>query len=294
MGKVSKAMDKASRADSSLAHAEKSPEKPPEKVAPKKKETELVSRERSTENASKKQVLNSGSWDERVSLATAVTGPIAETFRTLRTRILHPDNGKPAKSILVTSATPGEGKSFVCANLGIALAQGMDTYSLIVDCDLRKPALDNIFGLSQDRGLVNYLRDDDDLASMIIPSGVDTLSLLPAGAPPVNPAELLGSSNMTRLISELESRYDDRILILDSPPMQAASETAILAQHVDGIVLVVRWGGSRREYVQKMVERVGKDRIIGVVFNAYKENVMDAKVFGSYGYHADYAHKEGK
>ena len=170
----------------------------------------------------------------------------------------------------------------------------MDNYSLIVDCDLRKPALHRFFGLPVDRGLVNFLRDGDDLSSMIVPSGVDTLSLLPAGPPPVNPAELLGSANMTRLVDELESRYDDRILILDSPPMQAASETAILAQHVDGVILVVRWGSSRREYVQKLVERVGRDRIIGIVFNAYKENVLDAKVFGSYGYRYDYAYKEGK
>ncbi len=289
MGKFSKAMDKASQVASPRAQAEKIPKK----VIPEKKEPEAVVSEHLTVNNQKKHGLNAGAWDERLSLATAVSGPVAEKFRVLRTRILHPDNGKQIKSILVTSATPGEGKSFVCANLGIALAQGMDNYSLIVDCDLRKPALHKFFGLPLERGLVNYLRDGEELTSMIIPSGVETLTLLPAGPPPVNPAELLGSDSMIRLVDELESRYDDRILILDSPPMEAASETAILAQHVDAVILVVRWGGGRREYVQKLVERIGKDRIIGVVFNAYKENVLDAKVFGSYGYeYGGYSHKE--
>jgi exopolysaccharide/PEP-CTERM locus tyrosine autokinase len=281
-------MDKASQVDSPRVQAEKTPKK----VIPEKKEPEVVASEHLPVDNQKKPGLNAGAWDERLSLATAVSGQVAEKFRVLRTRILHPDNGKQIKSILVTSATPGEGKSFVCANLGIALAQGMDNYSLIVDCDLRKPALHKFFGLPLERGLVNYLRDGEELTSMIIPSGVETLTLLPAGPPPVNPAELLGSDSMIRLVDELESRYDDRILILDSPPMEAASETAILAQHVDAVILVVRWGGSRREYVQKLVERIGKDRIVGVVFNAYKENVLDAKVFGSYGYEYGYSHKE--
>jgi len=291
--KFSKALDKASQTDSSPIRAESQPHKePPGEVhkEPKPQPSPRPVLARKTQAPS----LSSGAWDERLSLATTGASPVAENFRTLRTRILHPDSGKVPRSLLVTSASPGEGKSFVCANLGIALAQGMDNYSLIVDCDLRKPALHKFFGLSLDRGLVNFLRDGEDLSRMIVPSGVETLSLLPAGSTPVNPAELLGSANMTRLLDELESRYDDRILILDSSPLQAASETAILAQHVDGVILVVRWGGGRREYVKKLVERIGRDRIIGVVFNAYQENVLDAKVFGSYGYEYDYAYKEGK
>jgi len=288
VGKVSKALDKASQTDTSPA--------PPVDKPQAGVQGETVSspppESRENQRVSKAEVPASGSWDERLSLSTTISGPVAESFRTLRTRILHPADGKIPRSLLVTSATPGEGKSFVCANLGIALAQGIDTYSLMVDCDLRKPALHRLFGLSVERGLVNHLRDGDDLARMIVPSGVETLSLLPAGPPPVNPAELLGSANMTRLVDELESRYDDRIILLDSPPLQAASETAILAQHVDGVILVVRWGGGRREHVLKLVERIGRERIIGVVFNAYKENVLDAKVFGYYEYQDNFTYGE--
>lgn len=290
MGKVSKALDKASQTDISPAR----PAEKPQAVVQEKTMSSPLPESRENQRGSKTAVPASGSWDERLSLATTTSGPVAESFRALRTRILHPADGKVPKSLLVTSATPGEGKSFVCANLGIALAQGIDTHSLMVDCDLRKPALHRLFGLSVERGLVNHLRDGDDLAQMIVPSGMDTLSLLPAGPPPVNPAELLGSANMTRLVDELGSRYDDRVILLDSPPLQAASETAILAQHVDGVVLVVRWGGGRREHVQKLVERIGRERIIGVVFNAYKENVLDAKVFGYYEYQDNYTYGEKK
>ena len=221
-------------------------------------------------------------WDERLIKAMAARGAVAESFRALRTRILHPESGKPLRNILITSASPGEGKSFVCANLGISFAQGVDNQSLLVDCDLRKPSLGKLLGVSNEKGLVNYLRDEETLSNLIVDVGVDQLRIIPAGPPPVNPAELLGSSIMERLIEELGSRYDDRIVLFDSPPLHAAAETSILAKHVDAVVLVVRSGGSRREYVQSLVEQIGKEKIIGVVFNAYTSTLLDNKMFGSY------------
>ena len=282
MGKISKAFDKAtqeeivsdgSRQTASMAEEEGAPVSPPEPKKSKPVRQDTKGR-------------MSTSWDERLTRATMLTGPAAESFRTLRSRILHPASGIIPKSLLITSAIPGEGKSFVCANLGVALAQGVDQHCLMVDCDLRKPALHKLFGLSPSVGLVNHLRDREDLSSLLLPTGVETLSLLPAGPPPVNPSELLGSGSMTRLIEEIENRYDDRIILLDSPPVQAASETAVLAHNVDGVVLVVRWGGSRREHLHKLVELIGPERIVGVVFNAFESNVLDSKVFGSYEYYA--------
>jgi len=230
------------------------------------------------------RVLEQGSWDERLIKATGISSSVAESFRTLRTKILHPESGNPIRKVLVTSAVPGEGKSFVCANMAVSFAQGVDHHALMVNCDLRKPALEKMFGLSNEQGLVNYLRDNTDLGSLITEVGVNKLSLLPAGPPPVNPAELLGSDMMEQLVDELAGRYDDRVVFFDSPPMQVASETAVLAKNVDGIILVVRWGASRREYVQSLVEQIGKANIIGVVFNAYKSTIVDNKVFGSYEY----------
>lgn len=220
-------------------------------------------------------------WDERLQKSVLLSGQAVENFRTLRTRILYPAEGKPPRSLLVTSAAPGEGKSFVCANLGILLAQGIKEHSLVVDCDLRNPSMHNLFGLKNDTGLVDYLANRYELPEVIVKTGADKLSLLPAGPIPENPAELLGSARMLHLARELVGRYEDRIVILDSPPLQAAAETAILAKHVDGVVVVVRWGGSRREHVRELVELVGREKIIGVVFNSRKVSKIESFLFGN-------------
>jgi exopolysaccharide/PEP-CTERM locus tyrosine autokinase len=258
------------------------PEQPP--VTNKQKEK--LPRRHSSEGKKREKtaplILERGDWDERLMQATAIAGPVAEIFRTLRTRILHRESSKRVKNVLVTSTVAGEGKSFVCANLGLSVAQGMDHHGLLVDCDFRKPSLAKMFGQTNERGLVDYLRDNEDLGNLIKDVGVDKLSIIPAGRPPVNPAELLGSEMMEQLIHELGSRYDDRIVFFDSPPLQAASETVILAKHVDAVVLVVRWGVSRREHVMSLVETFGREKIVGIVFNSYKTNVLDYKVFGSY------------
>lgn len=225
-----------------------------------------------------------GRWDERLVLATATTGPVAESIRNLRTRILHPQSGTRPRSLLVTSASPKEGKSFICANLGISLAQGVDHHCLLVDCDLRRPTQHALFGLGNQSGLSDYLQHRKTIPELLTPTGIDKLALMPAGPRSINPSELLGSSTMASLVEELVTRYTDRIVLFDSPPLHAASETAILAQQVDGVVLVVRYGASRREYVQTLVETIGRDKIVGVVFNAFTSNMIDTTVFGYYEY----------
>lgn len=235
-----------------------------------------------------------GQWDDRLVLATATTGPVAESIRALRTRILYPSEGPAPHSILVTSAAPGEGKSFICANLGISLAQAMDNYCLLVDCDLRRPTQHELFGLQNKAGLSDYLQRKKGIPDLLVSSGVDKLSILQAGPPPVNPAELLGSTSMIALVDEISKRYSDRIVLLDSPPLHAASETAVLAQYVDGVVLVVRYGASRREYVKALADIIGREKILGIVFNAYKATVLDYKVFGYYEYQQEYYAKRSQ
>lgn len=233
-----------------------------------------------------------GKWDDRLSLSSASNGPAAESIRALRTRILYPATGSVPRTILVTSASPGEGKSFICANLGISLAQGVDNYCLLVDCDLRKPTQHVLFGLGNRSGLSDYLQHKRSIPELLVPSGVEKLSILQAGPRSINPAELLGSASMTSLVDELARRYDDRIVLLDSPPLHAASETSVLAQLVDGVVLVVRHGASRREYVRALVESIGREKIIGIVFNAYRASTLDYKVFGYYEYQQNYYYQE--
>lgn len=226
-------------------------------------------------------------WDRRILLANTVQNPAGENFRRLRTEIIHPSIKAKYKTILVTSIASSEGKGFVSANLGISIAQSMQYSALLVDCDLRKPGLAVMFGLSDETGLVDYLKDNIALSQLIREAGIPKLSLIPAGKPPANPADLLDSEKMKQAIKELANQYDDRIVIFDSPPHIVAPEVAILAQLVDGIILVVRSGYSKKEHVKEFVKNVGKNRIIGIVFNGYEPSPAEQlfqskKGYGSY------------
>ncbi|MGB3223034.1 MAG: hypothetical protein WBB23_09555, partial [Desulforhopalus sp.] len=173
--------------------------------------------------------------------------------------------------------------------LGIALAQGVDQHALLVDCDLRAPALAKLFGISSKNGLADYLQGNDDLASLLRRTSSMKLSVLASGLPPVNPADLLGSARMLNLVEELSDRYPDRYVIFDTPPLEVASESKVLSQAVDGVVLVVRQGTSSRALVEKFIADIGKDKIIGVIFNGYKTNFISTRLVDkSHYYYGNY------
>jgi len=229
-----------------------------------------------------------GEWDERLITASEKFSGVAESFRKLRTIILYPETEQPARTIMVLSTDPQEGKSFVSANLGISLAHGVGRQALLIDCDLRRPSLHALFGLKNTQGLVDYLRGSRDISSFMLPTGLDNLTLIPAGSPPDNPAELVASDRMSAMMHYLANEADDRLVVLDSPPFLAASETLILTQLVDKVVMVVRWGKPGRDNVKKVIEQIGREKIIGVVFNAFEMNVLDKKLQGV-GYHNYYS-----
>jgi exopolysaccharide/PEP-CTERM locus tyrosine autokinase len=233
-------------------------------------------------------------WDERLLKGADFSTRTAESFRVLRSKILLPQDGRPApRTIMVTSALPQEGKSFVSANLGIALAQGMDQYALLVDCDLRAPSLAKLFGISSERGLADYLQDNGDLPALLRQTSMEKLSILASGRPPVNPAELLGSARMQNLVGELAGRYPDRFVIFDTPPLEVASESKVLSQAVDGVVLVVRQGESSKALIEKFIADIGKDKIIGVIFNGYETNFITRRlVYKNHYYYGNYYNKK--
>ena len=223
-------------------------------------------------------------WDQRLQLSTNPHSPFFEKFRTVRSLILYPSSGRLPRTILVTSVMPGEGKGFVCANLGIALSQDMEHHALVVDCDLRRPTLAQLFGLTNETGLVDHLQDDVDLSLLIRKTGQPKLSILPSGKPPQNPSELLSSGRMITFINKIAERYQDRIILFDSPPNIVASETSVLAKHLDGVILVVRHGASKKEDVKKLVDTLGPENILGLVYNAYPENRMNILLNKKMGY----------
>jgi protein-tyrosine kinase len=235
-----------------------------------------------------------GKWDDRLVQSVNFSGEVAEAFRILRSKILMPHEGrKVSKTIMVTSVLPKEGKSFVSANLGVALAQGVDQYCLLVDCDLRLPTLAGLFGMFHNHGLADYLKNKTKISTLICKTSMEKLSILASGIPPVNPAELLGSERMHELIGELSTRYPDRFVIFDSSPLKVASESMVLAQAVDGVVLVVRQGVSGRTLIEQAIEDIGRQKIIGVVFNGYKSNIVTSRLINkSYSYYGEYYNKK--
>jgi protein-tyrosine kinase len=207
----------------------------------------------------------------------------ADLFKVLRTNLLFPAEGKPHKKIMVTGAMPGDGKSFVASNLAICLAMGIEEYVLLIDCDVRRPTIHTRFGFGQAGGLSEYLAAGDDIGKFLLKSPVPKLTIMPAGQPPANPTELLSSRKMKTFIEEVGSRYDDRYIIIDSPPPSMAAETRAMVSIVDGIILVVRSGKTPKKAVTETIEQIGKDKVIGIVFN-YAEN----SVKKYYGYAKSY------
>jgi len=196
----------------------------------------------------------------------------AENFRKLRAHILSAKNSENRlKCIMVTSAYPGEGKTFVAANLGVSIALGIDEHVLMVDCDLRNPHLHAMLDCPNGAGLHEHLVENIPLSELILRTRIDKLSLLPGGTLPCNPSELIASNLMEAFLEEVKSRYPDRYIVIDSTPSFITAEAQVLARKADGIILVVMAGKSPRKAVQKTIENLGSDKIIGVVFNGYDQ-----------------------
>jgi exopolysaccharide/PEP-CTERM locus tyrosine autokinase len=190
-----------------------------------------------------------------------------EQFKILRTNLLFPSSGKSPRTILVTSALPDEGKSFVAANLAISIAQSIQEYVLLIDCDIRRPSIHTKFGFGDTPGLSEHLANSTSLSSLLLKTEVDKLSILPGGKPPYNPSELLSSQRMSKLLEEVTERYRDRYIVIDTPPPKLTAETSAISRQVDGILLVVEYGSTPRQMVSDLIEIMGKEKILGIILN---------------------------
>jgi protein-tyrosine kinase len=195
----------------------------------------------------------------------------AEGFKVLRGQILFPRGRQVPKSILVTSALPGEGKTYVSVNLAVSLASSIDESVIIIDADLRRPRLHRLFGYRVARGLHEYLIGGVRLDDLILESGIEKLSLLPAGKIARNAAELLSSNMMVQFLGKVKEKSEGWFVIIDSPPCHVMAETKSLAQHVDGIIFVVMANRTPRKDIEEAIDNLGRDKIIGIVFNGYEQ-----------------------
>lgn len=209
--------------------------------------------------------------------------PVSEAYRTLRTNLQYTLPGGELRSLLVTSAGPDEGKSLTLANLGVIIAQSGKRV-LIIDADLRKPSQHKILELSNRAGLTNVLVSTEQIDELVIPTEIDNLYLLPSGPIPPNPAELLNSQRAQDIVNEAKEKYD--VVLIDSPPSLAVTDSSLLAKLTDGVLLVIRSGVTRQEPLADTVKTLEKTgtKILGAVLN---EVLYNRKEYHYYYYYSD-------
>jgi non-specific protein-tyrosine kinase len=199
--------------------------------------------------------------------------PISEAYRTLRTNLSFSSLDDPIRTLVITSAAPDEGKSTTAANLAVTMAQG-GKRTILVDCDLRRPTLHELFNLPAEPGLTNLLLEEGD-QQLLHDTEVEGLQLLTSGLLPPNPADLLGSLKIDQIIADLVSKAD--IVLFDAPPVIAVTDATVLGSKVDGVLLVIRAGKTRREHAaraKELLERANV-RVIGAALtNAPKDSSL--------------------
>jgi len=208
--------------------------------------------------------------------------PISEAFRSLRTNIEISQVGRPLKTILVTSADIGDGKTSVAANLALSIAQ-RDKNVVLVDTDLRRPNIHKFFELANDKGLVGLISGSDSIGDALPFNKDRKVAVLTSGGIPANPAELLSSEKMDQLLSKLKETAD--VVIIDGPPFMVA-DAMVMASKVDGMLLVVRPGHTRRSLARGAVEQIKMSgtRMVGVVLNRIPRRGADYYAGRSYVY----------
>jgi protein-tyrosine kinase len=220
--------------------------------------------------------------------------PVSEAYRTLRTNIQFLSLDNPIKTIIVTSAGPGEGKTTTVINLAIAMAQS-GSKVLLIDGDLRKPALHRIFSIPNEPGLTYVLVSGLDYKGGVSPTYIEGLEILPVGIIPPNPSELLASNKMKQLLNEVRRDYD--FVLMDTSPAAIVTDACILSTMVDGTILVCASGqapidGAKR--AKELLENVNAN-IIGVVLNKIPTNQKGySQYYYYYQYYEESISKQGK
>lgn len=204
--------------------------------------------------------------------------PVSEAYRSLRANLSFYSLDKPLRTLMVTSPAAGEGKSTTIANLAVTMAQS-GRRTIVVDTDLRRPALHELFGGQMSPGLTDAMM----AAAGELPlqkTAVENLWLLSSGPKPPNPADLLGAERMAQIIAQLTEQAD--IVLFDAPPVMAAADAAILGARVDGVLLVIQAGKTRRDHSERARETLEKSRA-HVVGAALTNAPKDSSMGGYYG-----------
>ena len=234
-------------------------------------------------------------WDveaERVEpRLVAITQPhstYCEEYRSLRTHVLHQSQKRKLQAIVIASINPSEGKSVTALNLSWMLAQTDGVRCLIIDSDLRMPSLTDYLGIETDKGLSDILAGNSTVKDSIIKLNPSNLHLLPGGEARQDVAELISGPRFKEILRECRELFD--YVIIDAPPLGIFTDAAVLMNHADGGLLVIRAGRTRYSAVDRVMETIPRERMLGVVLNQ-SEDVLDESHY-NYGYYNNKRLKE--
>lgn len=206
--------------------------------------------------------------------------PGTEAFRTLRSRLAHLRDKQSLHKVLVSSAVPGEGKTFVATNLAVALVQRRGTTVLLIDGDLRRSSVHELFGAPVAPGLTDYLLDEAAESDCIQKGAYDNLYLLAGGRAVANPADLLATNRLGQLLNKVAKSFD--WIIVDSPPVVPFSDATVLMRHCDGVLLVVRAASTPWEMAQKARNEFRGASLLGAVLNGAEPGTVHGRGYDSY------------
>ena len=214
--------------------------------------------------------------------------PPAEEFRTLRTRLNHLQNHQALRSVVVTSPSPAEGKSFAAVNLALAEAHLDSNPTLLIDCDFRRPNVHNLFRIERTPGLTDYLMGQANLEDCIRKIEGSDLYVLPAGEAVINPLELLNLREMRLMIDQLSRVFN--WCILDSPPLLFAADANLLSTICSGAILVVRIGATTIDSVTRAMQSLCENNVLGIVVNGARRG----ELYSKYTYYNSYDYANGE
>ncbi len=207
--------------------------------------------------------------------------PEIDSYRVLRTKIQQVTQAKGWNTIMITSAEPGVGKTLTAVNLALTFSRAYNQTVLLVDCDFRHQSIHKVLGFDNKYGLIDYLADGRPLNEFMIWPGIDKLTVISGGRTFEDSTELLGSPRMKNLVKELKTRYDDRYILFDVPPILGIADALALMPYIDSIIMVVEEGKSKAENIKNALEVIPQEKFLGFVMNRLKG---DGSKYGYYYY----------
>lgn len=219
---------------------------------------------------------------------------LADQYRVLKRPLITNALGRGASTIahgnliMITSAVPGEGKSFTSINLAMSIAAELDHTVMLVDADVARPSVLRVLGLPSGPGLLDLLEGKAEMADVLLRTNVDKLTILPSGSPHPRATELLASEAMSKLLEDMATRYSDRIILFDSPPILMTTEARVLATHMGQIVVVVHADRTLQSSVQQALAAIESCPVKMMVLNKARSDAG-----GTYGYSYSYGYGYG-